>query len=197
MIEAAMPQPLEFEQPGFGEVLTSHVIVDPDAPRASPESFKQAMRTLMGGVCAVTARYSDGVIGVTVTAACSVSADEPLILICLNRSGRMAAPIAKLGRFGFSVLAADQYSAASYFARNEEGDEPAMVWDDDCPTLDGALARLVCVSQHQVHAGSHLVIIALVEKATISHGSPLGYANGAYCTAVPIKIEPNPAPADR
>jgi flavin reductase len=167
-------------------VPTSHVVVDPGAPRTAPDNFKHAMRTLMGGVCAVTAKHGQEVVGVTVTAACSVSAQEPLLLICLNRSGRAAAPIAELGRFGLSVLSAGQQSAAAYFARSGQVDQPQFAWDSDCPTIDGALARMVCVSQHQVHAGTHLIIIALVEHATITEGLPLGYANGAYCTAAPI-----------
>lgn len=170
----------------------SHIAIDPDARRASPEIFKSAMRTLMGGVCVVTTRHGDDVIGVTVTAACSVSAEEPLILICLNRSGRVAAPIAEQARFGLSVLSANQRSAAQYFARSGEACEPHFVWDNDCPTIDGALARLVCVSQHQVHAGTHLILVALVENATVVAGQPLGYANGSYCTVAKLLEDVNP-----
>ena len=168
------------------QILTSQVIVNPSAQRASSDDFKHAMRTLIGGVCTVTAKTDDGVVGLTVTAACSVSADEPLILICLNRSGRAAGPIAEQGRFGLSVLSAQQQSVATYFARSGEADLPDFAWDGDCPTIDGALARLVCVSQHQVHAGTHLIIIALVEQVGITAGKPLGYVNGDYCTASPI-----------
>ncbi len=175
----------------------SHVAIDPDAQRASPEFFKSAMRTLMGGVCVVTTRQGDNVIGVTVTATCSVSAEEPLILICLNRSGRIAAPIAEEGRFGLSVLSENQRSVAQYFARSGEACEPHFVWDNDCPTIDGALARLVCVSQHQVHAGTHLILVALVEQATVLAGLPLGYANGSYCTVAPLREEINTDPALR
>jgi flavin reductase len=185
MFENAMKQILEPNPFLSNQMMTSRVVVDPDAKRATPDSFKHAMRTLMGGVCAVTAKHAEEVIGVTVTAACSVSADEPLVLICLNRSGRAAGPIAELGRFGLSVLSARQQSAATYFARSGEVDQPRFQWDGDCPTIDGALARLVCVSQHQVQAGTHLVIIALVEHAAITQGQPLGYVNGAYCTAAP------------
>lgn len=171
----------------------SHVAIDPDAQRASPDSFKLAMRTLMGGVCVVTTEYGNEVIGVTVTAACSVSADEPLILICLNRTGRAVAPIMETGRFGLSVLSANQQSAAKYFARRGETDQPHFLWTDGCPTIDGALACLVCATQHHVQAGTHLILVALVEQATTSDGQPLGYANGMYCTATPIlnALEPS------
>ena len=48
------------------------------------DEFKQAMRHLAGGVTIIATEHEGCRTGMAATAVCSVSADPPTILICIN-----------------------------------------------------------------------------------------------------------------
>src|SRR2546428_1678019 len=85
----------------------------PEAPAAvNPEAFKAAMRVLAGGVVMVTARRDDRLWGLTISACCSISANPPQVLISLAHSASCLPAILETGRFGLSILRADQKQLA-------------------------------------------------------------------------------------
>ena len=51
-----------------------------------PAAFKKGMRHLAASVTLITTRHRDRRGGLTATAVCSVSAEPPQLLICVNKS---------------------------------------------------------------------------------------------------------------
>jgi flavin reductase (DIM6/NTAB) family NADH-FMN oxidoreductase RutF len=119
--------------------------------------------------------------GITVSAFSSVSLDPPLVAVCIGTKARACAMIAEAGRFGVSILAADQRALSDAFAGRPDAAAPA--WDRagwETPVLSGALARLDCRVAQAVEAGDHVVFIGTVDRIDTSEGAPLAYWRGRY-----------------
>ena len=82
----------------------------------SPTEFKQAMRHLAGGVSIIATEHEGVRAGLAATAVCSVSADPPTILICINSSASAHDPIRESGRFSVNLLASDHDRIARGFS---------------------------------------------------------------------------------
>ena len=92
-------------------------------------SFRDALGRFASGVTVVTVRDADGVHGITVSAFSSVSLEPPLVMVAVGKKARAHARIAAAGRFGVSVLAADQQVYSDLFA-GRPGVEAVPVWRD-------------------------------------------------------------------
>jgi flavin reductase (DIM6/NTAB) family NADH-FMN oxidoreductase RutF len=150
--------------------------------------FREAMRRLAAGVTIVTAVHDGEKGGLTATAVCSLSADPPQILVCVNRSAHAHDLIHKGDRMCVNVLAHDQQALAARFAgqggitgaaRFLAGD-----WIADktgVPVLSDALASFECVVAERVSASTHTIFIGKVVGVRVrAAGRPLLYASGAY-----------------
>ena len=83
-------------EPGLGIALPETLI--------DLATFRACMRQVPGAVTVVTTVHEGTRGGLTATAVCSVSADPPQILVCVNRSSSAEAVIVAAGRFGVSFL---------------------------------------------------------------------------------------------
>ena len=70
-----------------------------DMTAAHRQDFINAMRTVASSVSVVTTDGPVGRHGATVSAFCSVSADPPTLLVCLNSGSRIARTVAENGQF--------------------------------------------------------------------------------------------------
>jgi flavin reductase (DIM6/NTAB) family NADH-FMN oxidoreductase RutF len=150
-----------------------------------PATFRLCMRQVPGAVAVVTTLHQGTRSGLTATAVCSVSADPPQILVCVNRSGTNEAVIAAAGRFGVSFLAHDQQTVADAFAGGLEDRFASAAWTElasGIPILDGAAAAFDCVITQSVHAGTHTIFIGGVVAAVAREGRNLIYKSGDYHT---------------
>ena len=68
------------------------------------DEFKNAMRYMAGAVTIVTTGDKEDRRGLTATAICSLSADPPRILACINRGGLTHEMIVKSRRLGINLL---------------------------------------------------------------------------------------------
>jgi flavin reductase (NADH)/flavin reductase len=83
----------------------------------SRDVFRTGMRHLAAGVCVITtSAHGGGRFGLTATAVCSVSADPPTLLVCLNNSTTTCKEILESGRFAVNVLAGHDQEIAQVFA---------------------------------------------------------------------------------
>ena len=82
----------------------------------TPESFIQGMRQLASGATLITTAHQGRWAGLTATAVCSVSADPPQLLACINRQAETHRMIADSAAFAVNVLAHDQHRLARVFA---------------------------------------------------------------------------------
>ncbi|MDQ2909067.1 MAG: flavin reductase family protein [Candidatus Eremiobacteraeota bacterium] len=137
------------------------------------------------GVTVVTTIYDDTPKGFTANAFASVSAEPPVILVCVNRQARSHPVISQAGKFCVNVLRLEQQPIAEGFAlRPREGDPFATLAyttvKTGSPVLDGALAFFDCELLEGHTAGTHTIFIGSVLACGGTSGAPLGYFDSAY-----------------
>jgi flavin reductase (DIM6/NTAB) family NADH-FMN oxidoreductase RutF len=153
-------------------------------PSAPPEEFKSVMRRFPTGVTVVTSLREDEPRGVTVSAFASVSADPPLVLICINREARSYLYISTSKIFCVNFLSGDQRELAERFSgKRRERQFEGVEYDVDATgaaVLRGTVAHLDCEVLEEHQAGSHSIFIGRVLSCVSRSGSPLGYYNGDF-----------------
>jgi flavin reductase len=156
-------------------------------------AFVEAMGSLATAVTVVGSGHEGQRAGQTVSAMCSVSAEPPMVLVCVNRRSPVNPVIAASGRFTVNALATRHDHVADTFAGRpwpgkDRWDFTCGEWattGDGLPHLADALAFFGCEVHSTVEAGTHLVHIGLVREVTTHDGPPLVYSGRAYA-------EPNP-----
>jgi flavin reductase len=142
------------------------------------------MRHFPTGVTVVTSLREAEPRGLTVSAFASVSADPPMVLICINREARSYLYISSSKVFCVNILAGSQRDLAERFAgKLREHQFDGVQYDVDvtgAPVLRGTVAHLDCEVAEEHHAGSHSIFIGRVLSARSRTGSPLGYYNGEF-----------------
>jgi flavin reductase (DIM6/NTAB) family NADH-FMN oxidoreductase RutF len=142
------------------------------------------MRRFPTGVTIVTTTFDGHPKGFTANAVASVSAEPPLVLVCVSRQARTHPVIALSGRFCVNLLRVDQEPLARRFATRDDADPFAgLAYHADrtgSPIIDGALAYLDCELAQQYSAGTHTILIGAVVGCAAGSGAPLGYFDGAY-----------------
>ena len=110
-------------------------------------NFREVMRRFATGVTVVTTSIDGKPKGLTANAFASVSAEPPMVLICVNRQARSHPIIAAAGLFCVNVLALEQADLARRFALKGAPDPfaeiPYHLDRTGSPVLDGSLAYLV------------------------------------------------------
>lgn len=142
------------------------------------------MRHFPTGVSVVTSLREGEPRGVTVSAFASVSADPPLVLICINREARSYLYISSSKVFCVNLLAGDQQHLAERFSgklrENQFEGVDYAIDTTGAPVLSGAVAHFDCEVVEEHHAGSHSIFIGRVLACASRAGSPLGYYNGGF-----------------
>ncbi len=152
------------------------------------QAFLDAMSRAATGVTVVASDGELGRRGQTVSAMCSVSADPPSLLVCLNRKSQLVRAIETHLVFGVSVLRADQKRIADSFAgrpssRDKPYDFERVRWETavtGSPLLASAVAKFDCrlIDAHTI--GTHTIYIGEVVAASTAKGKPLVYASRGY-----------------
>jgi flavin reductase (DIM6/NTAB) family NADH-FMN oxidoreductase RutF len=150
------------------------------------DEFKQALRRWASGVTIVTTKAGDDqLLGMTVSAFSSVSAEPPLVLVCINQNSNSADAILESGVFAVNILEAEQAELSGSFASSKTPEErfEETQWSEGftgAPLLDGCTANLDCALVQKVQAGSHWVLIGEVQALRSEDGEPLIYFDGGY-----------------
>jgi flavin reductase (DIM6/NTAB) family NADH-FMN oxidoreductase RutF len=106
-----------------------------------------------------------------------------MLLVCLNQDSNTGRAVAESGVYAVNVLTDEQAEIAEHFAVKGPDKFAALktekgVWGE--PLLAGALATIECRVVEKVVGGTHVVFIAMVEKAEVGWGAPLAYFRGAF-----------------
>ncbi len=146
--------------------------------------FRSVMRRFPSGVTVVTTIFEGRPKGFTASAFTSVSAEPPMVLVCVNRQARSHPMISGAGKFCVNVLRREQQSLAERFALRG-GDDPFATVEyvtasTGAPIVADALAYFDCELAEEHPAGTHTVFIGRVLACEGSDGVPLGYFDGAY-----------------
>jgi flavin reductase len=153
----------------------------------SPGEFTRAMGAAATGVTVVTTEGVAGRFGLTVSAISSVSAEPPLLLVCVNRRNPCVAAITQNGRFAVNILSEAQTDVARVFSgRPVSGtayDFTLHGWHAGkagMPVLTGAAAHFECEVDTIHDAGTHRIFIGKVISADRGDAPPLIYSNRTY-----------------
>jgi flavin reductase len=155
-------------------------------PTVSPDLFKFAMRHVTSPVAIVAAQKGDKRGGLTATAICSVTADPPTVLICINRTSSAGALIAECGAFSVNYLADEQTVLARLFSTPRLSNEARFAaghWKRSvtgAPILKGAICSFDCRVTEAVDSGTHQIFFGQVVAAEVGAGSPLLYRDGYF-----------------
>ena len=148
------------------------------------EDFLQGMAQTASSVTVVTTDGAAGKAGLTVSAMCSVTADDPALLICVNRSSSAGEIIAQNRRFCVHLLRDDQVSLSDIFAGRGDGDRfEAASWthlETGAPVLDDHLVAFDCRLVKEDVWGSHRIFIGEVVATSLSQGDALLHVNRHY-----------------
>lgn len=156
-------------------------------------AFRSGMRRLVGAVTAIAARMPDGSpVGLAATAVCSVSAEPPTLLVCVNQSSSLGKVIQVGQAFSVNLLGADHELLARSFggmtglSQSERFAEGAWNFDGEAPLLQGAAATFECRVTDAHVSGSHFVLMGAVQAVHLgeSTAGALGYLDGNF---VPVR----------
>jgi flavin reductase (DIM6/NTAB) family NADH-FMN oxidoreductase RutF len=126
-----------------------------------PERFKNLMANVAATVTVVTAPSDDGPVGITVSAFTSVSADPPIVLICVDKVAEDTAMV-------FAMRGADKFGSV-------EWSDPVAPFAG--PILAEAFQVFECETVERTEIGDHWVIYGTVVAERGEAAVPLIYFN--------------------
>ena len=142
------------------------------------------MRHVPTGVTVITTVHDGVDAGFTANAFASVSADPPMLLICVNRTASSHALISASGIFCVNLLAREQQHIAEKFAGGEPKERFVGVALERGPLgtaiVAGSLAHFECRLAEEHSAGTHTIFIGKVVGCDSRSGEPLGYYDRTY-----------------
>ena len=165
----------------------------PEPQHENPDRFIAAMAGAAAQVSVVTTDGPAGRFGVTVSAFSSVSAEPPLVLVCINRRSPAIDAITANDAFCVNLLRDDQADIANCFAGRPGALTP---YDFACtdwqtahtgaPVLSGATANFDCTVETAYDAGTHRIFIGRVRQALGHNAAPLAFSGRAYQALRPL-----------
>lgn len=171
----------------------SRVSPAPSSVREATPTFINAMSGAASQVTVVTTDGHAGRFGVTVSAFASVSAEPPLLLVCINRRSPAVAGIEANDCFCVNLLDEGQSHIANCFAGRPGPVAPydfsCAGWDQHAtgaPVLRDTGATFDCRVERSYDAGTHRIIIGRVLCAGASDKSTLAFSRRAYQSLSPI-----------
>ena len=152
------------------------------------EPFQAGMRKLAGAVSVITTSGGDGGRrGLTATAICSLSAEPPSLIACVNRKTWVAQFVPDAGVFAVNVLSHAQEAIARAFAGQTglAAEERFSVGEwragrTGLPVTLGALANFECRLERVVEHTTHIILIGEVVETTLGDGHSLVYLDGGF-----------------
>lgn len=159
---------------------TAHVGID---------QFLDGMRRFAGAVNVITVQLDAKPYGLTATSVCSLSAEPPRLLACVNMKGVTFEAIRRKGAFAVNTLAVGQEAVARQFGSRVDADTDRFEtgnWRHSdtlgLPVLEGACCTFECSLCEVIDSGTHALLIADITDVRPSLSAPpLVYHDGTFC----------------
>lgn len=149
---------------------------------AQRRQFRDVLGHFSTGVVVVTAQGPSGPAGMTCQSVVSLSLEPPLVLFCPARSSTSWPRIREAGHFCLNILAADQASLCTAFARSGGDKFAGVAWTPGrtgAPVLEGTLAHVESTLETVHEGGDHEIAVgAVVDLAIRRDAPPLVYFRG-------------------
>lgn len=155
--------------------------------------FRGAMRRLTTTVSVISCEHGGEWFGMTATAVTSVCADPAALLVCINTSTAIHAPLLSSERFCVNMLHIDQQAVSTAFGGRLKGRERFAEGDwkrspEGLPFLHNAQANLFCTMERVVSFGTHSIFIGTVKRVDmIPTISPLLFEDGRYVRSAKLQ----------
>jgi flavin reductase (NADH)/flavin reductase len=154
----------------------------------SSDLFLAGMRKVAGAVSVITTTANDGERrGLTATAVCSLSAEPPSLIACVNRKTWVAQFVPDSGVFAVNVLSHAQETIARTFAGQTSlaAEDRFSVGDwrtgmTGAPIVRGALVSFECRLEQIVDHTTHIILIGRVVQTAPGEGHSLVYLDGSF-----------------
>jgi flavin reductase len=147
-------------------------------------AFKAVMRRYPTGVTVVTSLREGEPRGITLSSFASVSAEPPMLLICVNREARSYLYISNSRVFCVNLLSSRQRELAERFSgriKERQFDDIAYTTAvTGSPVLPETNGYFDCAVEGEHHIGTHSVFIGRVLACASVTGRPLGYYDGTF-----------------
>lgn len=153
------------------------------------DAFRRAMRMVPSAVAVVTAEHQGRRRGLTATAVCSVSADPPQVLACVNQGGRAHGCIAQAQAFAINYLSDAQVRVAMAFSRQADDPDERFASEDwatgaqGVPLLRDALVSFACRVVQSVDCGTHTIFVGEILEIHQQDQRSLLYKSGEFLAA--------------
>ncbi|MBB95948.1 MAG: FMN reductase [Rhodobacteraceae bacterium] len=153
----------------------------PMPPHVSEDDFKSGMARLAGAVNIVTTAGPEGRAGFTASAVCSVTAEPPTLLVCLNRTSSAAAAFAEATSLCVNTVGPKHKDLAMLFGGKTPMEDrfAAAEWSagvTGAPILSEAVVSFDCTIKDRAMVGSHDVIFCEIHGiAGDAEGPGLAY----------------------
>jgi flavin reductase ActVB len=131
-------------------------------------TFKDLMARVAQTVTIVTIPSDEGPAGLTVSAFTSVSAEPPIVLVCIDKKASTLEYFLDGHAFTVNIMPRGTGDIAMLFATRGADRFGAVGWHDvegSGPILDGAFEAMVCRIVERTEMGDHWVIYGAVEEA--------------------------------
>jgi flavin reductase ActVB len=165
------------------------------------QTFFDVMASFPSGVAIVTTLTGDGVPrGLTTTAVCSVSAEPPTILVCVDLRSRTLTALRASRRFVVNFMGEGRSELCLLFASKAEDKFARVAWrptDSGMPLLaDDVLAWAECETERELEVGDHVLLVARVEQGGVQPElePPLMYYRRSWGVWTPTHDAAEPDP---
>jgi len=157
----------------------------------SPGAFRDMMALVPGAVTIIASEHAGVRKGITATAVCSVSAEPPQLLICVNGKASVRSTISQSGVFSVNFLARHHEVLARKFSEAGLDHDARFAFGDwmggslGAPVLADALSSAVCEVVSESKQATHVLFIGRIAELRLNAARPLLYHQRAYCDVAP------------
>ena len=157
-----------------------------------PLRMRDGLRRLAKAVVVITCEHDGTRFAMAATAVSELSMEPPSLLICVNRTASLYAPLSSGANFAVNILHSSHETVSAACsgklkgqARFEQGRWARSSLGP--PYLEDAQASFVCRNDRQVDYGTHGIFIGGVVDV-LCHGAvdPLIYVDGRYTIVIPV-----------
>jgi flavin reductase (DIM6/NTAB) family NADH-FMN oxidoreductase RutF len=150
------------------------------------DTFRKTMRQLASGVFVVTTRLNERLHATTATAFLPLSAEPPLVLLCIHQDSDTHKALSQTPRFGVNVLSQSQAALSRRFAsktpeRYRFDDVPRVSGPGGSVFFKGSVAHIEVDTVSTSAGGDHTIFIGKVLWThTDNRQRPLVYHQGDH-----------------
>lgn len=140
-------------------------------PVVDRPTFLEAMSHLPGAVALVTTGEGSARMGLTVSAVCSLSAEPPSLIACINKSASAHDTFLARKSFAVNILRPSQIDYATLFTKKGVDRFASSEWTrrvTGAPVLSTALIAFDCTLKEAFDGSSHTILIGTVTDIMLS-----------------------------